>query len=673
MTSGSQTKVGRSPHTQRAALNGRRRISFGILSVLLAACSASLTSTTDGKRIEDATADASRRDSGDSEAATEGGHGDGTEINDETIPSEAGGDASVASTEEGGGDRSFCQQNADPYDLPANGVCSVGGFCQGSFLPVAQSLDQIWEDSNSLWMSGKGVIVRLNNGFRGRTGLDESVSRFIVGSSANDLWFGPTMHWNGVHLEKAQHPAPAATVAMWFATPNDGWAVDGTNTAYHFDGTAWNPVPTGALAGVTGVVGFASNDVWAVGGPSLRRWNGTAWVAAPVPLPDGETGRIMVGNRPDNIYVAGSQLFHFNGLAWTSKSNVDVNTLSLSASATAVTIVGHGAIGTWDGVTSKYDSAASAHCRTCGSCTNAVVSASGTSFTTGWPYSGKPSEGLCPAFKYWGGLSVSAMAYSPPFGPAIMLSGGAIMEAGKRVRWGATNSDIAVGLTVNAPNDIWVSGYYNALFMASHYDGTHWSYSTLPAKPISEVGAASPVSAWVLLEGSRVAYWDGATWTEKGLIPTSLLVGIWGSSATDAWAAGETGVFHWNGRTWSPASEMASRHFVAFRGFSPNQILAIRRDFDGGGLYRFNGASWSHVPDSNHFFFQYPGTESILGPDNVWVVANQSGPGAFQWNGTGWKRFWGNPQSLYATRVYGTAEKVWLGSSTETHVIECTP
>ncbi|HYE63001.1 MAG TPA: hypothetical protein VD997_13475 [Phycisphaerales bacterium] len=129
---------------------------------------------------------------------------------------------------------------------------------------------------------------------------------------------------------------------------SDVWAVghangfgDGLGTgvtmALHFDGSTWTDVPMPNPANrttyVTGVKGFSSSNVWAVGyglsnGQPWRgfvfRWNGSAWSTVSNPATDGFDTylRCIDGVAPDDLWAAGktgsAPLFmHYDGSSWS--------------------------------------------------------------------------------------------------------------------------------------------------------------------------------------------------------------------------------------------------------------------------------------------------------------------------------------------------------------------
>lgn len=581
-----------------------------------------------------------------------------------------------------------CKATPTTYDLPADGVCAHGGFCQMSRLPLVGTLRTAWASSDTdVWMTGAGSVLHWDgSGWRGLGFPGIGVDRFIAGSSPSDLWFGPFFHWDGLKLEKAVTPAPAATVGMWFASANDGWAVDGTSTAYHWDGATWTPSPTGALVGLVAVHGFASNDVWVVGGPSVRHWNGAAWIDPPTPFPAGQTATRIGGAAPDDFWIAGSSLFHYVAGTWTSHGSGSSVKAIAGKATNDITFVEVPTVSRWNGTTiTSSIKDATPFCQTCGSCTAMAVGTTKRHFAA--IISAGSIANSCPAFALGSGPTVMS-----PSGPRVGKVTGHLfdlggkptwIEAGKlrvlgqsqSVLWGLTVDDVAVGLSSDGPNDAWVSGYLDTLGMASHWDGASWTMATLPARPTSEVGAASSTSAWVLT-GTRAAYWDGLKWSDRGQITTTALSSIWGSSATDAWAAGSSGMFHWDGATWT---KVLSTPLLEVRGFSPTDVIAVQADASGGSLHHWNGVAWSRVPGTTLFGSMNYGTYrdyAIFASNDVWVLAHGVGTlRASQWNGAKWTMFptvsAGSFESGMA--VGGSRGNLWLASDFQTLSMRCDP
>jgi photosystem II stability/assembly factor-like uncharacterized protein len=101
---------------------------------------------------------------------------------------------------------------------------------------------------------------------------------------------------------------------------DDVWAVGDGGTALHWDGAAWEAVPTPTDQNLWGVWGAAPDDVWAVGGgttppsanaePTVLRWDGQAWSAVTLPelVPSSATQMFKVwGTSADNVYVVGAR------------------------------------------------------------------------------------------------------------------------------------------------------------------------------------------------------------------------------------------------------------------------------------------------------------------------------------------------------------------------------
>jgi hypothetical protein len=200
-------------------------------------------------------------------------------------------------------------------------------------------------------------------------GYTGSSIQAIEAISANDLWFlgrwiGPypgttstqpamAMHWDGSSITLAPTPVLAGSQvihAVDSSGPNDVWALGSMSspqTQYpyvvHWNGAAWSQVlipPAGVTQDVVDISVLAPNDVWVLAvrnvgtgtGNFLMHYNGTGWTQSAAPI----LGR-MFATAANDMWIAGSQLEHFDGSAWSV-----VDEFSCFPSATFAAIDGGG-------------------------------------------------------------------------------------------------------------------------------------------------------------------------------------------------------------------------------------------------------------------------------------------------------------------------------------------
>lgn len=158
---------------------------------------------------------------------------------------------------------------------------------------------------------------------------DESFQA-IAGNSANDIWvFGTrnALRWNGTAwspMPLPPNPQGGAFIAAWAGAPDNVWVVGERGRVLHWDGASWTARPV-TIGGVNwtnemvGVAGFAANDVYVAAqspssdaAPVLARWDGTAWssvLTAPLPFRVARGGLAAQGGE---LLLAGHILFDPN-------------------------------------------------------------------------------------------------------------------------------------------------------------------------------------------------------------------------------------------------------------------------------------------------------------------------------------------------------------------------
>jgi hypothetical protein len=185
-------------------------------------------------------------------------------------------------------------------------------------------------------------------------------------------------------------------------------------------------------------------------------------------------------------------------------------------------------------------------------------------------------------------------------------------------------------VTARSATDAWAVGSTRgdsgaSISLVEHWDGTSWTVQQSPdAAPtgnaLTWVSAASASSALAVgfndhAPASTIAEkWDGTSWSP---IPSPGLNGadrvpVAATSATNAWAAGDTGsraaqhaaIVRWNGTAWTAALSPASQFPSSLSGIaatSGSNAWAVGFTGDGAGgastlIEHWNGSCWRQVP-----------------------------------------------------------------------------
>ena len=150
----------------------------------------------------------------------------------------------------------------------------------------------------------------------------------------------------------------------------------------------------------------------------------------------------------------------------------------------------------------------------------------------------------------------------------------------------------------------------------------------------------------------------GATPTAPQATITSLggsLAAVSASSATDAWAVGETRTrkplaLHWNGTTWAQVPTPTPRGFASFLSgvteISPTDVWAVgsanMRSGSAALVLHWNGTSWAQVPTPSAGIAGLSGV-SAASADDVWAVGSGGTTSrettlVLHWDGSKWTR-----------------------------------
>jgi hypothetical protein len=417
------------------------------------------------------------------------------------------------------------------------------------------------------------------------------------GASANDVWASAiegVLHYDGVQWSRV---SSASYIQMTGTGSADVWAVSGlvttptATTLAHWNGTTWSNVIVGSSFNLTAVWAGAPDDVWAVAPTGTAvHFDGATWSKKSVgTLNDLST---VFGFAPNDVWVGGATatMLHYDGNTWTSVStglfSDDVKSI-WGASSSDMWACTSG--GTYRGGLQGWSKASNTPCEQVFG-----LSSKNVMFRTSTRMGG------------WDGKTLDLTALSLT-GSQISSVGGEFLvssDADTAAQWGVNN-------LLHGPSFKGLDSYTHRF--APFFPVLMWSSAGV-SYAISETGAFATTTG-------------PGSWNLGGSVGTTkTLDAIYGTSGTDIWAVGPSGIAtHYDGNAWSAQSLQAAT-LTDVWGAAPDDFYAT-----GAAAYHWDGAAWTPLA----LGFGATGASTVTGTasNDVWIGG---GSYVYHWDGNAW-------------------------------------
>jgi hypothetical protein len=261
-----------------------------------------------------------------------------------------------------------------------------------------------------------------------------------------------------------------------------------------------------------------------------------------------------------------------------------------------------------------FDPDAGARCRfDCGFFMTDVWAGSGSAFAIsdgGHLLSGNPWSvvGTTDAamFGVWGTSPTNV--YMCGFGGRIRRYDGALV-----INQTSNTTNTLYAMDGRAANDIYAVGANGTIV---HYDGGNWSATQFGTEELHDVWANPTGDVWAV--GNTAVLRFNGVWQAMAPQPpsTAELAIIWGTSDENVYVTTfNEGLYHWDGKGWS-FIDLGSSVITGVWGTSANDVFVG----GWGRIWHFNGSTWQSQDVSEHLLLRLHGT----GPNNVYAVGEQS-------------------------------------------------
>ncbi len=486
-------------------------------------------------------------------------------------------------------------------------------------------------DGEDLWAAGDGVVLRWNAWARAPMD-DADLIVTVSGTGPADVWAAGARlhHFDGVAWKTV--PGPAVTWRVLRAVaPDDVWAAGETpahvGALAHWDGQRWTQVFTASFANVLSVWaadgggwavgdgvwrlqggawalhhpepgrrlwsvwGDSLDDVWAVGDRGLvEQWSDGGWATV-----DAGTGATLLGvwaSSPGDVWVVGlgGTVRHYDGAAWQElDAGVGDGVVGVWGSAADdVYVAGTARVAHWDGQALRpVPGPEQVGGALWGPGRDEVYTAGrGVLWRRAPEWKAVPVEGI------W---AVGALPDGGIPASFVGLSGTSNDLWAASTHWmlhwsGQAWSLVDVppqtyrGVFALGPSDVWALGELGL----SHFDGTHFGPSELPAGvPLAAVWGQGD-ELWAAGARGLVLHRQAGAWSAEPTGSTERLDAVWGTSARDVWAAGDRGALvHWDGAAWRV---VASGTTASLRGLSGRSTTDVVSVGDGTSVLRLDAA-----------------------------------------------------------------------------------
>ena len=455
--------------------------------------------------------------------------------------------------------------------------------------------------------------------------------RSVFAVSANDVWAvghaGNAIHWDGQGWEPVHTGTQANLHRVWAARPDSVWMVGHAGTILEWNGQELVRHDAGFAADWRGIAANARRDVQLVGLlGALARYDGQQWVRPVAPNAGhlyvaaawSDGGAIAMGDNAlrfateqwslmpkppnagaitglwapahDDVWAGGGGGYLAHNATGDLTDAGAWEILDSGSSAPLTSVFALGSHGFWSSTNGLWESTSPVRLAS-----TAIYGIHGLSESDVWAVGPgallhRTAPGSFPT-QTWPGETASVWLQG-----VAMVPGGGAWAVGDQhavlTRDGGTWSRLRNDGNVNS--------------------GTYHDVWTAAGAPVIAVGG-DPI---------RLAYWDAGAqvMSRINLGFSEELWGVWGSSANDIWAVGQSRrIVHFDGGGWSelPQNPMCgSTDFEEVSGTGPDDVWIVGTN---GCVLHWTGSSFT---DESMTTPEVLIGVALLPPDQVWVAAN---------------------------------------------------
>ncbi|MCP4346651.1 MAG: choice-of-anchor D domain-containing protein [Desulfobacterales bacterium] len=467
----------------------------------------------------------------------------------------------------------------------------------------------------------------------------------VWGSSESDVFAvgdGVILHYDGSSWSLM---TSGSFFEIWGTSGSDVFAVGPWCITIHYDGTSWNSMYSDFCYEVSDIWGSSGSDVFISGGFDysnssniIQHYDGSSWTRMYLDIPTKIRG--LWGSSDSDIFaVGGNSIWHY-GTCPISIADVYPGA-GKSDSATDITIIGTGfmsgttaKIGDTDMINTVFSSDTELKATVPpgldpGTYTVTVINpdtaeaAKEECFTIMADPDDYPDISVSPAFLDFGIVNAVTPGTQKL---TVSNTGSADLEIENLLMTGTTEmhlmiskdeefriqNDSCSGDTLAASEtctfDVFFSPAFDWYFSSATEGAKSASVRIISNDPDSPVFD-------VLLNGTAVSDLEEALcWTRQNPLPhDNNLRGIWGSSESDIFAAGDSVIMHYNGSSWTTMKFDSLNIYSGVWGSSVSDIFVVGGEiysypFTIGGsesksvIMHYDGSSWESMnPDTPNY------------------------------------------------------------------------
>ncbi len=495
----------------------------------------------------------------------------------------------------------------------------------GSGEPI--NIYSIWGTSptNIYAVGDSGLILHYNGVEWSRTSVGLNVSLHSVwGTSETNIFAvgsnGLIFRYNGRNWQKMDSITAEDLHAVWGNSEDDIFTVGSNGTILQYDGSDWTKMSSGTTNSLYGLWGTSESNVYAVGYQSIiLRYNGTTWSE----VSSGKTGApsrlswslyTVWGTSRTNIFAAGRNdtILSYNGSAWQEMETGAIPGLYAINGSAVNTIYAAGQ----DGTLMYYN---------------------GSDWTL--VYVGHRDD----LYSVWN--SGTDAIYTVGEGGTVSIF--------KNNKWDHFNFVIVQVCLVYNPN----TGEYDSRIIETIVSRDHFAIwgsgsSIFIAGEYFSVDSCTPglVEIYSIFSSTD----NGTNWIENQTETDFDFYGLWGTSATNVFSAGEYGtLFQYADGNWaqmSSANELPgtgiARSFYDIWGTSASDFFLVGED---GTILRYDGTEFSEMDSGTS-----DRLHGVWGSSSTDVFAVGMSGTILHYDGTAWSQMRSNT-TIDLLDVWGTA------------------